>query len=225
MNNLQQFDESKYSKTFDYKKYFATMDMSEEERAKRENLARDFATVLLYFFSTLGLADQAREYYYQILEERCKAIAEGYVGKTDLAYLNEWARKFAKKTTDETIDHIQNPVADDKMFHFEEWEEEIPQNEYWTSPLRALLIGGGLAVLIGEYDDLLAAIESGMTTKTWRTELDKRVRSTHKAAEGQTVSIFEPFSVGDSLLMFPKDESLGASEEEICSCRCHAEYF
>ena len=164
------FDETEYIPSFDYEKYFEVMDATEEERAKRVKLARDFAQLMLFFFVNLGLADQAKEYYYQILEERCKAIAEGYVGKTDTAYLNDWARRFAVKTTDETIEHIENPVADDKMFHFEEWEEDIPQNEWWTSPLRALLIAGGMASLIAEYGDLLEAVQNGATVKTWKTE-------------------------------------------------------
>ena len=217
----QRFDETEYVKQFDYEEYFEVMDISEDERAKRVELARDFAVLMLFFFANLSIEDVAREYYYDILEERCKAIAEGYVGKTDLAYLNDWAYRFAHKTTDKTIDHMENPVADDKMFHFEEYDEDIPQNEYWTSPLRALLIAGSMAALIGEYDDLITAVENGATTKTWHTERDKRVRPTHKEAELQTVPIWEPFIVGGAELMFPGDDSLGAPDEELSNCRCH----
>lgn len=227
----QQFDnindlafEEQYVQSFNFEKYFEVMDVTEDERAKRVELARDFSRVMLFFFANLAIEDAAREYYYEILDERCKAIAEGYVGQSDLAYLNDWSRRIAVKTTDTTYDHLENPVADDKMFHFEEWETDIPQNEYWTSPLRAFLIAGGLAVAIGEYDDLVTALADGKTVKTWRTEKDNRVRETHKAAEGQTVSILEPFNVGGFDLMFPRDDSLGAPDEEICSCRCHATY-
>lgn len=220
----QRFDETEYVKTFDFEKYFAVMDVTEEERAKRVELARNFSVLMLFFFANIGLADYARDHYYEMLEERCKAIAEGYTGKTDTAYLNDWARRFSVKTTDETIKHIKNPVNDDKMFDFEEWGIEIPQNEWWTSPLRAFLIAGGVASMICEYDDLIKAIESGYSLKTWKTEKDKRVRDTHRDAEGQTVSIFEPFSVGNSLLMFPGDDSLDAEPEELVNCRCHAKY-
>lgn len=216
--------EEQYVQSFNFEKYFEVMDVTEDERAKRVELARNFSRVMLFFFANLAIEDTAREYYYEILEERCKAIAEGYVGQSDLAYLNDWSRRIARKTTDTTYDHLENPVADDKMFHFEEWDEDIPQNEYWTSPLRAFLIAGELAVAIGEYDDLITAIENGKTVKTWRTERDKRVRETHREAEGQTVSIIEPFTVGGCELMFPRDDSLGASDEELSNCRCHAVY-
>ena len=216
--------EEQYVQSFNFEKYFEVMDVTEDERAKRVELARDFSRVMLFFFANLAIEDAAREYYYEILEERCKAIAEGYVGQSDLAYLNDWSRRIAVKTTDTTYDHLENPVADDKMFHFEEWETDIPQNEYWTSPLRAFLIACGLAVAIGEYDDLVTALADGKTVKTWRTEKDNRVRETHKAAEGQTVSILEPFNVGGFDLMFPRDDSLGAPDEELSNCRCHATY-
>lgn len=220
----QRFDETEYQKEFDFEKYFESMDIDEEERAKRVKLAESFYALMLFFLANLGIEEQSRAYQYAILEERCKAIAEGYLGKTDLAYLNDWARRFSVKTTDETIEHMENPAGEDKMFHFEEWDVDIPQDEYWSSPFRAFLIAGGMAALIGEYGDLIEAVESGATTKTWKTERDKRVRPTHKAAENQTVSIFEPFAIGDSILMFPGDDSLGASDEEICGCRCHLTY-
>lgn len=223
-DELNDFNERKYTKGFNFEDYFAVMDIPQEERDKRVKLARDFSRVMLFFFATLGIADQAKPYYYAILEERCKAIAEGYVGKTNLAYLNDWAKRFSKKTTDETLRHIDNPVAPDKMFHFEEWEEDIPQNEFWTSPLRAFLIAGGMATLIGEYDDLLVALENGATTKTWNTERDKRVRGTHRDADRQTVPIIEPFIVGGYEMMIPLDDSLGAPDDEIVNCRCHATY-
>lgn len=221
MTRLQRFDETEYLETFDYEEYFEVMDISEDERAERVKLARDFAVLMLFFFANMNLEEQSREYQYTILEERCKAIAEGYVGKNDTAYLNDWARRIAIKTTDVTYDHLENPVADDKVFDFEEWDVTIPQNEYWTSPLRAFLIAGGMASVIGEYSDLLEAVENGATTKTWHTERDKRVRPTHKEAEGQTVAIWEPFIVGGWELMFPGDATLGAPDEELSNCRCH----
>ena len=220
----QRFDETEYVESFDYEEYFEVMDISEEERAERVKLARDFAVLMLFFFASIDLETQSREYQYTILEERCKAIAEGYVKTSDTAYLNDWARKIAIKTTDTTYEHLENPVDDTKVFNFEEWDVTIPQNEYWTSPLRALLIAGGMASVVGEYGDLLEALESGATTKTWHTERDKRVRPTHREAENQTVSIFEPFIVGGWELMFPGDATLGAPDEELCSCRCHATY-
>lgn len=38
------------------------------------------------------------------------------------------------------------------------------------------------------------------------------------------IDIFEPFEVGNSLMMFPKDHSLGAQVKEIAGCRCSLKY-
>ncbi len=70
----------------------------------------------------------------------------------------------------------------------------------------------------------LAALDgahrSGMRFKTWETFGDGKVRPSHKAVGGTRIPIDEPFTVGNSKLMFPNDTSLGADAEEIVNCRC-----
>jgi hypothetical protein len=61
-------------------------------------------------------------------------------------------------------------------------------------------------------------------TKTWQTMGDNRVRASHRAVNGQTVPIDQPFQVGTSMLMYPADSSLGADAKEIVNCRCSARY-
>ena len=61
-------------------------------------------------------------------------------------------------------------------------------------------------------------------TKTWFTNMDGKERDSHHNAFGQTREISKPFNVGSSLLMFPKDRSLGAQSKEIFNCRCSAIY-
>ncbi len=70
-----------------------------------------------------------------------------------------------------------------------------------------------LAALDGAY-------RSGMRFKTWETFGDGKVRPSHKAVGGTRIPIDEPFTVGNSKLMFPNDTSLGADAEEIVNCRC-----
>ena len=57
-------------------------------------------------------------------------------------------------------------------------------------------------------------------SKTWWTAQDNKVRESHAEVHGVTVPFDEPFEVGDSLLMFPGDTSLGAGADEIANCRC-----
>lgn len=74
----------------------------------------------------------------------------------------------------------------------------------------------------------LQAIEAaGFEHKRWLTSRDSRVRHPtgsspydHRAAEGQTVPIDQPFLVSGEELMFPGDASRGASIGNIIQCRC-----
>lgn len=62
-------------------------------------------------------------------------------------------------------------------------------------------------------------------TKTWNTTLDGRERDTHRALDGQTVPINDPFvSPSGARLMYPGDTSLGAGAAEIVNCRCSVTY-
>jgi hypothetical protein len=55
--------------------------------------------------------------------------------------------------------------------------------------------------------------------KTWRSQGDRRVRPTHRAANGQTVAMDEVFSVGRGKGRFPTDSMLPS--EEAVGCRCY----
>jgi hypothetical protein len=56
--------------------------------------------------------------------------------------------------------------------------------------------------------------------KEWLALRDSRTRDDHAEADGQRVPIDEPFEVGDDLMMYPMDESLGAGPENVIGCRC-----
>jgi len=77
-----------------------------------------------------------------------------------------------------------------------------------------------------EYEALKQATETGAITaanvkRVWDSAGDRRVRLSHAAMDGQTVSLDDPFvSPLGSRLMFPGDISLGAAAGEIVNCRC-----
>lgn len=73
---------------------------------------------------------------------------------------------------------------------------------------------------LGSLAQLDAYYQLGYEGKQWVTMGDKKVRPSHRDAAGQIRALDEPFIVGDSLLMFPQDSSLGASADEIINCRC-----
>jgi hypothetical protein len=60
--------------------------------------------------------------------------------------------------------------------------------------------------------------DQGFTRKRWVTRHDAKVRETHFAAEGQTVPLEEPFTVGGYPLMYPGER--GAPPALVINCRC-----
>lgn len=54
--------------------------------------------------------------------------------------------------------------------------------------------------------------------KEWLAHHDTRTRPTHRAADGQTVPLHQPYTVGGTLMMYPGDPA--APPDEVCNCRC-----
>lgn len=67
-----------------------------------------------------------------------------------------------------------------------------------------------------------------VTLKEWASTNDSRTRDTHRAAgsayrQGGSIGpipMGDPFTVGDSQMMYPLDTSMGAALSEIMDCRC-----
>lgn len=98
-------------------------------------------------------------------------------------------------------------------------------DEYMTSADRAINMAATESNAIMCYGELSDAIKAGLTMKKWRTIIDGREREWHEEVNGVTVPINEPFEVNGELLMYPLDDSLGASADNIANCRCCAEYI
>lgn len=82
----------------------------------------------------------------------------------------------------------------------------------------------------GRNQSIQQMIEKGLitasdVTKRWKTMRDERVRHSHATMNNQRVSFNEPFVSGlGGLMMYPSDQSMGASDADIYGCRCVAEY-
>lgn len=98
-------------------------------------------------------------------------------------------------------------------------------DEYMTSIDRAMNIAENEANSILNNEEYRSAIKNGCTKKKWISFGDERVRTDHADVDGEVVDIYKPFHVGGYLMMFPKDDSLGAGLEEIVNCRCSVEYL
>lgn len=191
-------------KIIDYDEYFSEMEISEEEKEKRVELAKKFEVLFLFFL--LSYSENQNTNYETMIYKKYIIIALEFLKQDNVPlYIDDYARKLANDVVKTTVNH--------------------DGEEFYTSKERGMLISANEANTLGNYNQQLQAIKSGMRYKTWITEKDRKVRHTHRAIDEKKISIFEPFEVGDSLMMFPKDtETYGADMKEIANCRCVVKY-
>lgn len=196
---------NKRSMPFD--EYFGEMDLPEEEIQKRVELAEKLEDRFLFVLALLFSMQQynavnwerARQEY----ENRYLQSLSGYVTITP------HIRNYVKSMSYEVMDSTRNRQSE----------------YYYYSPDRASFMAENESNTTRSYQCNEDALAAGKTLKQWITMRDKNVRETHKAVDGEKMPIWEPFSVGDSLLLYPRDSSFGASSSEIVGCRCSIKYF
>lgn len=208
-------------------KWYDKMEIPQAEKKRRSDLAMEFCEIIVMLFALVE-GNHKPKNCKEFAEERLRIIANKYVGKNNLAYVNDWSRKEADRIVDVTFKHMDDEQPEDdenSAFEFPELGIRISKDEYWTSQERGLLVGIECATITANFDDLSRALDSGKTRKTWVTEADDKVRKTHEEVHGQELPINEYFLVGNSYMLFPGDMSRDAEEKEICGCRCHCEFF
>lgn len=182
--------------------YFDDMQISEDEKEKRVRLANLLLADVLFLFA-LSKRNSDRKYLAETLEKRyidsVKSIAEP----------DQRMRRYIKRVSGSIVDATQNH----------------PQDNYYTSIDRATSVAENEANAILNGDEYAAAVERGCTKKKWISYRDDRVRTDHADVDGAVVGIEQPFHVGGYMMMYPKDDSLGAGLEEIVNCRCSVEYL
>lgn len=195
-------------KSLPFEQFFGEMELTPEQKRKRTALAEDIEDAVLFLFTIYLVAKEydrevdriaaAEEYEEQLREALRKAqIDEDVIDQ----YIEDVAREEARVTAKRYL-----------------------EDDYWTSEDRATLIAENDSNTCYNGQEFVDAVKSGKTEKQWKSMKDFRVRRTHREVDDVVVPISEPFVVGDSLMLFPRDTSLGASMEEIAGCRCIASY-
>lgn len=182
--------------------YFEDMQISEEEKEKRVRLANLLLADMLFLFA-LSKRIPDKKYLTEALEKRytdsVKTITEP----------DKKMRRYIKKVSGSIVDTTQNHSEDN----------------YYTSVDRATNVAENEANTILNREEYGAAVKDGCTKKKWISYRDERVRADHADVDGEIVDIGQPFHVGNYMMMYPKDDSLGAGLEEIVNCRCSVEYL
>lgn len=198
--------ESKGSKITSFADWYGEMDLPQEEKEEREELAEKFLLLFLFYFLMVQM--DAESDYKGLLEESYVSIANSFTGEnTASAYV-----------TERSID-VANFVDEITRKHLGE--------EYFTSRDRGMVLSANEGNVIGNYREFVRAVKAGKTRKRWSAMMgDKRTRKTHRQANGQEVGIFELFSVGKAKMRFCGDSAMASEHpEEIINCRCHTKYF
>lgn len=189
-----------------YDKYFGEMALSDSQKAERTDFARHLEGVMTYvlFLASSMIENESidRKYLADELRNGYLDVVAIYAMADE--YTINYANSFSKQITDATFD---NDAA------------------YFLSGDRARFVSEEEANTFFNYLDNLRAREAGKKSKKWIDIRDTRERKTHLDVGGTTIPIDEPFRVGGSLLMFPKDMSLGAAAKEIVNCRCSVKYY
>lgn len=213
MKSLVSFDElnilhnGNYSKkSIPYKEYFSSMSISKEQKEERIKFSQEFENVLLFAFLFIGTLIENgyrnHEYVINQISQRYEEFIISYALIND--YLHQYINEFTNNFVETTTKNKDNP--------------------YYFSEDRLTYISENEANTVLNYTDFEKAIRAGYKKKIWITEKDKKVRKSHREIEGKEILINDAYLVGNSLMLFPKDTSYGASAEEIVGCRCSIKY-
>ena len=192
--------------------YFENMQISEEEKEKRVRLANLLLADVLFLFA-LSKRNQDKQYLSEAFQKRYLSSVQ------KVAEPDQKMQRYIWKVCDSIVDTTL------KGGSLTTSKANKPQDPYAVSVDRATNVAENEANAILNGDEYITAVKNGCTKKRWKSYRDERVRADHADVDGQVVDISRPFRVGKYVMMYPKDDSLGAGLEEIVNCRCSVEYL
>ena len=189
-----------YSGNIDWEEFFDAMDLTEEQREKRERVADKLFWVFAALF-VLAQTTQDEEICVWWLDNQLTMVVQEYgvYNSYSVLYIDKFTREYVDVT-------FRN------------------DGEYFVSDDRALLGALNEANAIVGYEELEDAIADGATYKIWVTEKDNKVRPTHKVMNGKKIPIDDFFEVGGERLLYPRDEVNCGDLAELANCRCHLSF-
>ena len=194
-------------RSMDYEQYFGEMDLDKDAREERIETARElddkFLYILILLFTMQQYGGVEWEMIQRLVDAGYREVIQSHMEIDD--YVDNYITGFSNDFVDSTMRNEDNP--------------------YFYSRDRGMFISENESNSMLNYKDFLTAVLSGKTKKKWVDVRDKKERKTHLMVGGTVKNITEPFLVGNSLMMFAKDSSLGAAAKEIINCRCVTRYF
>lgn len=190
-----------------YDEYFGEMRLSNEEKQKRiklaERLENAFRDSLIFLLTMYQYNRLDWDEFGDRLEKGYRDAISGYIDIDEFitVYIAETVIDIAESTRA----HIDDP--------------------YYFSADRAMFAAENESNATMNYQQFKNAVKAGKRRKRWNSIIDNETRKTHRKIDGKTIKIDALFSVGDSLMRFPKDTLYNPEGKEIVNCRCSITYI
>lgn len=196
----------KFDELNQLKRFFSTMDISDDEKKKRSNFA-----YLLYdaIYFTFALIKVEKE-----IEERNFATNDMVVAQYRDTLENRITDAFDREGIPYEPNYISRLVSD-----IMDTTNRHPDDPYYLSQDRAVLIAQNESNTAYNHADYENARKSGKKYKVWMTEGDNLVRLEHEEVDGVRIPIDEMFLVGSDMMRYPHDY-LNGSPGNLINCRC-----
>lgn len=208
MDGIDELNSANENWVVPIEEYFEEIkEITKEDRKKREEFAFEMKDALLFIFSLYLIMKKYnyvnRNFIELNLERKYLEIASKY-SKIDTE-LKEYIKRFSGEIVEVTIKN--------------------GDTEYFTSDDRATIISENESQNTLNRKDYKDALKSGKKKKQWVDIRDGRERETHRVVGGTIIPIDEYFRVGNSMLLFPHDQSMDPEAKEVVNCRCSIRYI
>ena len=262
---------TKFDELNQLKRFFSTMEISEDEKKKRCDLAYAFYDAIYFVFALIKVEKEIEERNFTrnaLIAEQYRDTLEKEITDALKSKGLTYESKYINKLVDDVINNrpvykydekvanivrqvveeaksegdykgtlqnrltdafIENGIQPDDGYVDQLVEDLIdttnrhPDDPYYLSKDRAVLIAQNEANTVYNHVDYVTAKESGKKYKTWITEGDERVRETHVEVDMKTIPIDEYFLVGTDTMRYPHDY-LNGSPGNLINCRCICTY-
>lgn len=184
-----------------YEQYFGEMGITEEQKKKRIELAKQLEELFIILFVLMRREQDLANFDTTTTEDRMFGVL----------------RKVGIKITE----RIETIIRERIEYIVSVTEEHIDE-EWFTSGDRAKANAEEESNTFWNAYEYEYALKEGYTQKTWHTMEDARVRLTHIPKNGKTIGIRDYFIFERCKMLYPRDPN--GTPEEIVKCRCWLTY-
>lgn len=189
-----------YERSLSFDKYFGEMRITKAQKQKRKALAQKLEEEMIWLMSYMFYA-------------RVQGIG------VSMDAINEIRKRYRASLPESLIDLYIASHIDSVSANIVDATNRHKDDPYYYSKDRARYISENEANAVWNYTEYEDAVKN-KSFKTWHTIMDMRERESHAEVNGLTIPINDPFELQGGYVMFPRDESMGADDSELISCRC-----